>query len=213
MSTPIKIAVSKGYLWQSSLKLFSEIGIFFEDDLSESRKLSTVDTSKTFELQMVRPWDVVSYVEGGAADLGIVGYDVLHELEPNIAQLLDLKFGGCKLVIAGLAPLSPDQLEHNLRIATKYTHSTISYFRKKGLKINPIKLYGAIELGPLTGLSDLICDLTATGKTLEENNLHIIDTIFSSTARLVANKSSLKTLYTPIKELTEKFNHVVSSLS
>lgn len=191
----LTIAVSKGYLWKEAIERFKGIGITFEDDLSNSRKLSTTDTSGEIELLLVRPWDVPTYVQEGAADLGITGKDVLLEQSADVLELIDLNFGACDLVIAGLEKLDASELTHNLTVATKYPKVTAEYFQKLGIKVDLIKLYGAIELAPLTGLADLISDLTATGATLKENNLHIIDTVFSSTARLIANPASLKGAY------------------
>ena len=134
----------------------------------------------------------------------MVGKDVLVEKEENVTELYDLKFGYCRLVIAGLTPLlDPKHFPHDLRVATKYPHSSEAYFKKKGIKVNLLKLYGAVELAPLTGLADVICDLVATGKTLEENNLGIIDTVYDSTARLVANTIALRTHYTWITYLVD----------
>jgi ATP phosphoribosyltransferase len=193
----LTLAVSKGYLMDEAILLFNQAGIQFEDDLSTSRKLFTWDTSRQIRLIQVRPWDVDVYVAQGAADLGIVGEDVLIEKKSKNPVLLDLKFGACKLILAGLEHQLP-KLQHHMSVATKYPNATQAYFLSKGLKVNLIKLYGSIELAPITGLSDIICDLTATGKTLKENHLAIIDTVFHSTARLIANPVSMKHQYEAI---------------
>ncbi len=195
----LTLAVSKGYLLGEAVTLFERAGIHFEDDLNTSRKLFTWDTTKRIRLIQVRPWDVDVYVAQGAADLGIVGQDVLIEKKSHNPVLLDLEFGKCSLILAGLEDHVPE-LSHHMTVATKYPHATQSYFLSKGLKVTLIKLYGSIELAPITGLSDIICDLTATGKTLKENHLAIIDTVFTSTARLIANSVSLKSKYTSIIE-------------
>ena len=143
-----------------------------------------------------------AYVTEGAADIGIVGQDVLLEQQPDVFVLKDLQFG-CKLVVAGPDNISIDALPQYSRVATKYPASTARYFNKIGKKVSITKLYGAIELGPLTGLCDVICDLTATGKTLEEHELHVLDTVFESTAHLIANKVGMKIHYDKIKSLTE----------
>ena len=144
-----------------------------------------------------------------AAHCGIVGKDVLIEQEPKITEISDLKFGHCNLVLAGPKPCNPQDLPQNLKIATKFWNSSIQYFHKKNLNIHPIKLYGAIELAPLMGLSDMICDLSVTGSTLKAHNLHIIDTIFSSTARLIANNTAFKTHYKDILNLNEQFKDIL----
>ena len=178
--SPLTIAVAKGYLWSESQKRLESLGVVFEEDLNSSRRLYHYDKTKKLKVLMVRSWDVPVYVEEGAADIGIVGKDVLIEQAPSCYELMDLGFGGCSLVLAGLEAKKVSDLGHHLRIATKYTNSTEAYFNNLGLKIELIKLYGAIELAPLTGLADVICDLTATGQTLKEHQLEIIDTVFSS---------------------------------
>jgi ATP phosphoribosyltransferase len=159
---------------------------------------------------LVRPTDVPVYVEQGAADLGVAGKDILLEHKPDILTLLDLKFGYCKLVIAGPKKMKVSELTHNLTIASKFIGSAKEYFKKKGLKANFIKLYGAIELAPITGLSDLICDLTATGTTLKENNLHVIDTVFESTAHLIANPVSFRVHDKKIRDLVSRLSQHIS---
>ncbi len=190
------IAVAKGYLFQESVRLLSEIGITFAPEDLSSRKLYVWDKSKRVKLLQVRPWDVPAYVEHGAADLGVVGKDVLVEKNHRILELMDLKFGWCRLVIAGPKSVQNKGYWHGLKVATKYPHSCEHYFQEQGVKITMLKLYGAVELAPITGMTDVICDLVATGKTLKENHLQILDTIFESTARLIANEVSFKTHHT-----------------
>ncbi len=199
MNRPITIAVPKGYLFSETLKVLGNAGITFPDDITKSRRLFTMDDSGRYKLLLVRPWDVPAYVQQGAADLGVVGQDVLFEQEPELLILKDLKFGACKLVIAGPEGMTKDSLRHHCRVVTKFTHSASKYFDRIGKKVKIIKLYGAIELGPLIGLSDVICDLTATGSTLREHNLNVIDTVFESTAHLVANPVGMRIYY---KEIT-----------
>jgi len=201
---PLTIAISKGYLWREAMTLFTKLGVRFIDDLEKSRKLSTTDTQGQIEVFMIRPWDVPTYVEQGAAHLGIAGKDVLIETEPKILELLDLEFGKCSLVLAGPQGSKKAGLSHYLRIATKYPHSTETYFRNLGLKVELLKLYGAVELAPQTKLSHLICDLTATGNTLRENKLEIIDTLYTSTARLIANPVHYKVHHDRISQWVTK---------
>jgi len=204
MSAELTIAVPKGYLLKETIEKFKKINILFPSDFEDSRRLFTYDTTKTFKLLTVRPWDVPAYVEQGAADLGIVGKDVLLEQEPHVYILKDLHFGGCKLVIAVLENQSIETLNHNCKVATKYPNSATKYFQKIGKKAKIIKLYGAIELSPLTGLSDVICDLTATGKTLKEHKLIELDTVFESTAHLIANPIGMKVHYEIIKDISSR---------
>ncbi|NDC82221.1 ATP phosphoribosyltransferase [bacterium] len=202
----LTIAVAKGYLMAEAMAKFHSIGVEFQDDLRESRKLFTYDSTGLIRLLQVRPWDVPVYVAQGAADLGISGFDVLEEKKDDVIRLINLDFGACRLVIAGANDRPFDSLFHDIRVATKYPNATEAYFQRLGVKARIIKLYGAIELAPVTGLSDVIVDLTATGKTLEENHLSIIDTIFFSTAQLITNSSSFCLKDRAIRNLTQKLN-------
>ncbi len=206
----ITIAAAKGYLLKETIKLLEKEGYEFDEDLTKTRKLFTTDLSGKLRVLLVRPTDVPVYVEQGAADLGVAGKDILLEHKPTILTLLDLKFGYCKLVIAGPKKINVSELTHNLTIASKFIGSAKAYFKQKGLKANFIKLYGAIELAPITGLSDLICDLTATGATLKENKLHVIDTVFESTAHLIANPVSFRVHDTTIRDLVSKLSKHIS---
>ncbi|MGA0242176.1 MAG: ATP phosphoribosyltransferase [Candidatus Marinamargulisbacteria bacterium] len=205
MTPPLTIACAKGYLWKKALGFLTDMGIVFDNDLSESRQLSTIDTTGRFQLMKVRPWDVPVYIEEGAADLGVVGKDVLLEQSPDVLDLLDLKFGDCRLVIAGPESYRDQYLTHHVRVATKYEQATMDYFEKKAIRCIPIKLYGAMELAPMTGVADIISDLTATGQTLKENGLVEYDEVFYSTARLVANRASMMTKYAHIQALHDGF--------
>ena len=195
---------------EESNVFFDQMGVTFDNDLSESRQLSTIDTTGTIQLMKVRPWDVPVYVEEGAADMGVVGKDVLEEQEPDLLELLDLKFGDCRLVIAGPESFQPKYLSHNVRVATKYEAATMKYFQQKSIRCVPIKLYGAMELAPMTGVADIICDLTATGQTLKENGLVEYDEVFYSTARLVANRSSMMTKYKQVRDIYNGFSAFVN---
>ncbi|MGC6367805.1 MAG: ATP phosphoribosyltransferase [Candidatus Marinamargulisbacteria bacterium] len=210
MTKPLTIACAKGYLWKKAMSFFDGMGIVFDNDLSESRQLSTIDTTGKIQLMKVRPWDVPVYVEEGAADMGVVGKDVLEEQSPDLLELLDLKFGDCRLVIAGPESYQSKYLSHNVRVATKYEMATLDYFQKKSIRCVPIKLYGAMELAPMTGVADVICDLTATGQTLKENGLIEYDEVFYSTARLVANRSSMMTKFADVQAIHDGFSKFVN---
>lgn len=209
MTKPLTIAVSKGYLFNETIAILKKVGIEFELEGKESRKLFTFDKTGTIKLLQIRPWDAPVYVEQGVADLGVVGLDVLIEKEDQVTRLIDLGIGGCSLVLASDKPYKPDALPQYLRVATKFTNATSAYFKKKGLNVKLLKLNGSIELAPLIGLSDIICDLTATGTTLKEHNLTIIDTVFSSTAQLVGNQSALRFRYDEITTLVNKIKEVI----
>ena len=206
----ITIACAKGYLWDKALGYLMDLGYSFDNDLSQSRQLSTIDATNTLQLMKVRPWDVPVYVEEGAADIGVVGKDVLFEQRSDVIELMDLKFGDCRLVIAGPDSLKDAYLSHNIRVATKYEYSTIQYFQKKSIRCIPIKLYGAMELAPLTGVADIICDLSATGQTLKENHLIEYEDVFYSTARLVANRVSMMTRYSEINVIYQGLSKLIN---
>ncbi len=208
----LTIAVAKGYLLEESLSLLSKIGYDFQiESIKDSRKLYYFDKDHQIRILNIRPWDVTVYVEQGAADLGIVGKDVLLEKNDDVVELVDLKFGKCKLVLAGLEEKNSEIIP-NLTVATKYPNSTERYFNQLNIKPQILKMYGAIELAPLTGLADYIVDLTATGQTLKENHLKILDTVFSSSARLVANKIRFRINYLKIRELINKIKDQQNSL-
>jgi ATP phosphoribosyltransferase len=146
-----------------------------------------------YEFLLVKPFDVPVYVENGVADLGVVGYDVLLEREPEVYELYNLGIGFCRLVIAG----KEERLEQYkkasfLRVATKYPKITREFFLEKGIKTKVIYLNGSVELAPLLNLADVIMDLVQTGRTLKENNLVVFEEISPSTARLICNRASYR---------------------
>lgn len=198
----ITVALPKGALFEESLRFFKNKGLtFLESDLS-SRRLFFFDESQRFKFLIVRPWDIPSYIESGAADLGIAGLDVLIEQDSKVIRLMNLKFGYCRLAIA--SPDSSMKLQNGISLATKYVHSASRYFLAKDIKVALIKLHGAIELAPLTGLSDMVCDLVATGKTMKAHGLSIIETIFESTAYLISNNASFRVYYDAICRIVEE---------
>lgn len=191
--TILTIAIPKGFLHNGSYKYLSSIGIKF--DMEDSRELVFYDNKNKIKGLLVRPNDVSVYVEHGSADVGIVGLDLLKEQVPDVIKLQDLKFGKCKLVLAVKKQSgykSIKDLPANFKLATKFTKLANDYIHKKGLAAEIIKLYGSVELAPITGLSDAIIDLVATGKTLKANNLISIETILDSSAILIANPVSFK---------------------
>lgn len=201
------MAVAKGYIWDETEAFLKQLGWSFDTDLSKSRQLWTYEKQQDIKVLLVRSWDVPTYVAEGAVDIGIVGKDVLIEQKPDVLELLDLKYGACELVIAALENINLNMMQPYQRVATKYINSTKTYFKDQGLLVQPIKLAGAIELAPITGIADMICDLTATGTTLRENGLTIIETVFKSTARLIANPISMRTYNSKIASLVEQLKH------
>ena len=193
MAKAMRIAVPKGGLFSEATKSLEKMGIKLPDEI-DKRELIIKTKDPSWELLIVRGHDVPSYVEHGAADLGIVGSDVLIDSRAEVLQLEDLEFGECRLCVCAKKGIykNLEDLPSYTRVATTFPNITKDYFHKNGLAIEVIHLYGSVELGPLTGLSDVIVDLVATGKTLEKNGLEVIDEIFPCTARLVANKVSYR---------------------
>lgn len=188
----ITIALAKGRLQDEALATFSRIGIVVSDAALASRKLLVEDESGKYSFIFVKPGDVPVYVEYGVADAGICGRDVLMESQADVHEPLDMKFGACRLVVAGKAETA--ERGYNLlataRVATKYPRLAADYFQQRGVPVELILLSGSVELAPVLGLSDYIVDLVETGRTLKDNGLVIVDTIAESTARLIVNRAA-----------------------
>ena len=187
----LNIALPKGRLGESVYKLFAEIGYDCAEMKENTRKLVFEDSSTKLRYLLVKPSDVAIYVERGAADIGVVGRDVLLEGGADVYDLLDLKLGRCRLAVAAKNGFT-DDTRLPLRVATKYPTVAARYYAGINRQIDIIKLNGSIELAPILGLSDVIVDIVETGKTLVENNLRVFEDIAQSSARLIANKSSYK---------------------
>ena len=191
----LRVAVPKGNIFDDALRALRGAGLPVEVLLENDRKLF-YETEGT-EFIVSRPSDVPVFVEYGAADVGIVGKDVLEEQEPNVVELRDLGTGGCRMVLAAPAEKAPEvrqAIAHAevVHVATKFPHTARRYFEGIGRQAEIIALHGSIELAPLVGLAECIVDLTATGTTLRENNLVVLDEVSTSTARLIANRSSYR---------------------
>ena len=192
----LTIALPKGALLADSIKLCQEIGLDFSLFLSSNnRQLQIEDPHKLAKALLVRAQDVPVYVEYGQAHLGIVGYDVLKEKTPQVANLADLQFGYCRMSVAvpqeSVYRRSVELPPHGI-VASKFVHCAREYFRNLDLPVEIVPLYGSVELGPITGMSEAIVDLVSTGRTLKENGLIEIDVLFESTARLIANPLSYR---------------------
>jgi ATP phosphoribosyltransferase len=208
----ITIAIPTGYLLPGALGLLGVAGVaeVTQDDIG--RKL-VLRPSADLTLVTVRPLDVAVYVDHGSADLGIVGKDALWETERVHYELLDLAFGGCRLVMAVPEESrlgGPDSWPPMLRVATKYLAAARRYFESQNQEAELIKLYGSVELAPLTGLADAVVDITATGSTLRENRLREITEVGRSTARLIANQVSLRTRGGELQEMVGRLRHGVA---
>lgn len=190
----LSIALSKGRLTELTIELFEAIGIDCTELKSSSRKLIFTDEKNKIKFFLAKPSDIPTYVEYGAADIGIVGKDTLLEEGRHLYEVLNLGFAACRMVVAGPAELEGrlDQL-NNKRVATKYPRIAREYFEhKRRESIEVIKLNGSVELAPLVGLSEVIVDIVESGRTLKENGLVILDTIADISARMVINRVSMK---------------------
>ena len=199
----IRIAVPTGRLSEEVVALFSERGILNPGIINlQDRTLVYEDKKNSIKYLLIRNMDVPVYVEHGACDLGIIGKDILLELDPDIYELLDLSLGRCRICVAGMESVE-NRYKHDMKIATKYPNIAKNYFIKKGFFVEIIKLYGSIEVAPILKLADLIVDLVSTGETLRKNGLKIIEEICISTARLIANKNLMRIKYERIKDILE----------
>ncbi|PNT91171.1 ATP phosphoribosyltransferase [Clostridium thermosuccinogenes] len=190
----LSIAMSKGRLTNLSIELFENIGIDCSDLKDSSRKLILTDEKNKIRFFLVKPSDVPTYVDYGAADIGIVGKDTLLEEGRDLYEVLNLGFGACRMVVAGPAELQGklDSL-NNKRVATKYPRIAREYFEhKRRESIEVIKLNGSVELAPLVGLAEVIVDIVESGRTLRENGLVVLETIADISARMVVNRVSMK---------------------
>ncbi len=203
----ITIAVSKGRIFDESLVLLAEMGISVSKQDLEGRKLVLPTNKPDIRLLIIRATDVPTYVQYGAAELGIAGKDVLMEFSGDgIYEPVDLGIAKCKLMVAGVKGKATEN--RRLRIATKYLHSTRRYFASKGQQVELIKLYGSMELAPMLGLADLIVDLVATGNTLKANGLEATEHIADISSRLIVNKAAMKIKSATLKPLIEQFKQV-----
>ena len=211
MSEGVTIALSKGKLLPPTLALFRQAGYSGYHVQDGDRRLILEFPDHGHRVLIVRPSDVPVYVEYGAADLGVVGKDVLLEQTPDVYEPVDLGLGVCKLVVAKPNGQTPIQrLSSKLRVATKYPNMTERFFNQQGSPVELIKLYGSIELAPLVGLADRIVDLVETGKTLKANNLVEEEIIAWSSARLIVNRASLKMKHAMVTEVLTRIKKQVT---
>jgi len=206
---PLSFALSKGRILEETRPLLARVGIRPKEDPERSRRL-VIDTSRRdLRLIMVRASDAPTYVQHGGADLGIAGRDVLVEHGgEGLYQPVDLGIARCRMVVAvrkGFDYQSAIAQGARLRVATKYVNTTRQHFAAKGVHVDLIRLYGSMELAPLTGLADAIVDLVATGRTLRENGLVAVEEIIPVSARLIVNQAALKTKRAALQPLIDAF--------
>lgn len=210
----LTIALPKGRMFDPTVDLLRKAGIVNRDLDDDSRKLILEDGKLRIDFLLSKAVDVHTYVEHGVADLGVVGKDVLLEAGANVYELLDLGMSSCRVVVAipeekGITSL--DELPSTGRVATKYVNIAQRFFDQQGIQIEIVKLNGSIEMAPLVGLSDMIVDISSTGRTLRENNLIEIAEIAKSSARLIANRVSYKTQHDRIKNIIEEVKKIKRS--
>ena len=203
MADMINVALPKGRLGDRVYDMFEAAGFECPSIREKNRKLNFENPEKGVRYFWVKPSDVAIYVERGAADIGVVGKDILMEAGSDIYELLDLNTGCCRMAVAAPKGYVNDP-DSDLRVATKFTNVAREYYASMGRDIDIIHLNGSIELAPILGLSDVIVDLVETGTTLRENNLEVIEEIAQISARLISNKSSFKFKNKQIEEIAGK---------
>ncbi|MDH5784567.1 MAG: ATP phosphoribosyltransferase [Chromatiales bacterium] len=198
MSETLTIALSKGRIFKETLPLLAHAGIVPKDDPETSRKLILDTSQDDVKLVIIRASDVPTYVEYGAADIGVAGKDVLMEHGgEGLYEPVDLDIARCRLMTAG--PVGMKEPVGRLKVATKFVNSTRRYYAEQGRQVEIIKLYGSMELAPLVGLADLIVDLVDTGNTLKANGLEPLEHIADVSSRLVVNKAAMKMKHARVK--------------
>lgn len=199
----LNIALPKGRLGDKVYELFASIGYDCSEIYSDNRKLVFENKENGVRYLLVKPSDVAIYIAHGAADIGVVGKDILEEDSFDIYELLDLGLGKCNMCVAAPNDYVED-FDRPLRVATKFVNIAKNYYISLNREIEIIKLNGSIEIAPILGLSDVIVDIVESGKTLKENNLRVYEKIMPISARLIANKSSYKFKSADIERLMEK---------
>lgn len=208
----LTIALAKGRLAEISIDLFMQIGLDCSEMKKKSRKLIFTDEKNKVKFILVKASDVPTYVEYGAADIGIVGKDTLLEEGRNLYEMINLGIGKCRMCVCGPENMR-GKLEdvNNLRVASKFTNIARNYFfRDKERTVEIIKLHGSVELAPLVGLSEVIVDIVESGKTLEENGLCVLETICDISARFVVNRVSMKMERERILDIVSKIKSVMN---
>lgn len=201
---PLRIALTKGRLEKDTVGLFEAIGFDCTAVKNKGRKLILPIGDRQFEVVLAKAADVITYVEHGVCDLGVVGKDTIMEYGSSFYEVLDLGLGKCRFALAG--PKDKDFFSgySAKTIATKYPNVARSFFERKAMDVRVIKIEGSVELAPLLGLSDAIVDIVETGSTLKENGLEVIETICDISARLIVNAASMKLRKTEIETLVEQ---------
>lgn len=204
----LTLALSKGRTATDALKLLAKANITFPDFDKKSRKLVFYSKDCSIKMIYVKAIDVTTYVEQGAADIGIVGRDNILEAQADIYELLDLKLGKCRFVIASLKELALAK-GNKIKVASKYPRVAENFFKKKGISAETIKLNGSVELAPIINMADCIMDIVETGSTIDENGLTIIEDVEIISTRLVVNKASFATKTPAVQQLVEQIKDIL----
>lgn len=206
--TQLTLALAKGRTANDSIQLLKKANIIFPDFDDKSRKLVFYSKDRSIKMIYVKAVDVTTYVEQGAADIGIVGRDNILEANADLYELLDLKFGVCKFVIASLKEISLVKGK-TIKVASKYPRVAENYFNKQGVAAETIKLNGSVELAPIIDMADCIMDIVETGSTIKENGLTIVDEVEAISTRLVVNKASFATKTTEVQLFIKQLKAVL----
>lgn len=209
-TTELRLALPKGRILEEAAAIFARAGYDLSPVFGDNRRL--VHECGPLRVLVLRSSDVPTYVAHGAADIGVAGSDVLDEEGRDLYEPLDLGIGRCRMIVAERADAPVDERSQmHVRYATKYPRTTREYLRRKGRTAEVIKLSGAIELGPLTGLCDRIVDITQTGETLRQNGLVLVDTVGEVSSRLVVNPAAMKLVAGPLRTLIERLEAALAS--
>ena len=206
----LTFALAKGRLAEQTMELFEKIHMPCEQMKEKTRKLIFVNEDLKLKFFLSKASDVPTYVEYGAADVGIVGKDTILEEERNLYEMLDLKIGKCDMAVAGKREMKEKlKTMNNIRVASKYPRIAKNYFDKQQTTVEIIKLNGSVELAPIVGLSDVIVDIVETGSTLKANGLEVLEKFCSLSARVIVNRGSMKMEHKRIMEIIDKMRTVI----
>lgn len=203
----LTFAIPKGRMFDETMARLNTVGVELPDFDPDSRELIVYDRDKNFKFVIVKPFDVTTYVEYGAADVGVAGKDVIEEHDADIYEPLDLGFSQCRLVVARPEDQTADP--DYPRVATEFMNISEKYFAEKGENVELIKMHGSVELTPLIDLAHRIVDIASTGRTLRQNGLVEEETILESSARLIVNRPAMKLHQDEIQDLIQKFKTVI----
>ncbi len=206
---PIRIALTKGRIEKNSIKLFQDMGFDCSELENKGRRLILTIPNENIEIVLAKAADVITYIENGVCDIGIVGKDTILEYGGSFFEVIDLGFGKCKFALATLADVDFYSGYQEKTIATKYPNVARNFFKSKNMHIRIVKIEGSVELAPLLALSDGIIDIVETGSTLKENGLVVAEDVADISARLIVNTVSMKLYKNRIDELIENINKVI----